>query len=652
MATRAKRLPASGLPFKRAIEEPGASSSSPLDLEPDETNNIGYDSSSAVSSTINTASLRPQTVQYPNPGYLGSSSHTTLFDQLRRDRSPQVTEAIAEPEKAPSPQRDYINDTSVSSGANLILELHRLSKIPAFIQLYQSWSATGTNLALAGPFIDACASTVESVMSLCDGSLSRATALSQNLFNCSSRPIIVEPNTSFDEYCKSLGGGNARWETLGLFFVAVCRAAVDLPFAEPLYNSEQERRKFQRLTLRYSDHCLEQCLPLDCMNDLQLFLQYENFISHSQIDGDQSYQSWRKLGDVISSLFALGYHQQQTESFNAAPDFLRDLRRLAFCRTYSADKNVSIFLGRPPRITRRFCRFFLPGNHLQPSEEASRKPQIWDPSQGPSFITDSRWAALCGIMKEDILGLLSQQDHEEKLRQGLILQEDIQEQWEAVPEQYRLQGSLKGYSRRPVERDFMLNMKLNYLHVKFLLRLTLQHSASDPDPQLLAISIDLLSLVVEAVMLKDQLINSGTSLVWKVAYYGLSAAGVICLRLVNQSSSLTFPQANISKVFQDLSILVAEIERGTLVYVDSPNYALLARATQIIKSLLDRVISSSFKTGTIVEPQQQTAENAEQWSALNDTNLGLWDNSGLQDFETNFWLNLADHPFLAEPVTR
>jgi hypothetical protein len=95
-------------------------------------------------------------------------------------------------------------------------------------------------------------------------------------------------------------------------------------------------------------------------------------------------------------------------------------------------------------------------------------------------------------------------------------------------------------------------------------------------------------------------------------------------------------QANISKVFQDLSILVAEIERGTLVYVDSPNYALLAHATQIIKRLLDRVISSSFKTGTIAEPQPRVAESAEQWPAWNDTNLGLWDSSGLQNFESNF----------------
>lgn len=61
---------------------------------------------------------------------------------------------------------------------------------------------------------------------------------------------------------------------------------------------------------------------------MQLVLQYENFIMHSFIDGDLSeaplsvqklretlltndnlgYHLWRKLGDVISSISAMGYH--------------------------------------------------------------------------------------------------------------------------------------------------------------------------------------------------------------------------------------------------------------------------------------------------------------------------------------------------------
>lgn len=130
------------------------------------------------------------------------------------------------------------------------------------------------------------------------------------------------------------------------------------------------------------------------------------------------YLSWRKLGDVAASLFALGYHQQKPESFGDAPDFLNRLRQTAFCRTYSADKNVSIFLGRPPRIVRKFCHFYLPSLDPQPSQKASRKPPIWSQARGPNFITDSRWAALCGILKEDILDLYTTDDYDERNRQA------------------------------------------------------------------------------------------------------------------------------------------------------------------------------------------------------------------------------------------
>lgn len=65
----------------------------------------------------------------------------------------------------------------------------------------------------------------------------------------------------------------------------------------------------------------------------------------------------------------------------------------------------------------------------------------------------------------------------------------------------------------------MANMKLNYLHVHFLLRLAcVHHMTTDRDPELFRISMEMLNLVVETIMLKDQNINSGTSLVWKVSY--------------------------------------------------------------------------------------------------------------------------------------
>ncbi|KAJ5115743.1 hypothetical protein N7456_000091 [Penicillium angulare] len=601
-------------------------------------------------------------VQYPNPGYLGSSSHTTLFDQLQLQRDSDVSALNQEIESISSaPAAHAIDDSLISRGAELIIDLCRISMTQSFLQLFKKWVDTGTNLALAGPFTGPCASTTVQILSQCDGSLTTAKAIARNLFYHSRRSIKVHSRITFDQYCAEFTGQSARWETLGLFFTAVCRASVDLASAEPLYGSEQKRRKIQKLTLSYSDRCLDLCLPLDCMDDLQLVLQYENFISHSQVDGDQSkdfkfkflvmiqgYLSWRKLGDVAASLFALGYHQQQTETFRAAPDFLRHLRQVAFCRTYSADKNVSIFLGRPPRILRKFCRFFLPGTYVQSNQEASRKPAIWDLAEMPNFITDSRWAALCAILKEDILDIFTEDNYDKRLQRALLIDADVHAQWNAVPETYRLQCSLKACDRRPVDRDFMVNMKLNYLHVQFLLRLALFRStSSEPDHALLGISMEMLSLVVETIMLKDQIINSGTSLVWKVAYYGLSAAGLISLTLIKRSFVTENSQISTSKVFQDLSILVGEIERGTLVYMDSPNFILLTRATQTIKSLLDRMMYPFQNMASELDTQISVPVGSEDIVGL-DGNWGLWDSNSFQDFEINFWHNLAGHPFLNE----
>lgn len=228
-------------------------------------------------------------VQYPNPGYLGSSSHTTLFDQLRFEKDIGPHDCSQEHASSADTPTDYtVDEIRISRGAEFILELHRGSMIRPLARLFETWITKGTNLALAGPFTGPCALTVTRILSQCDGGQATALEISRGLFYHSRRPISFNRGTLFDDYCGNLCGKNARWESFGIFFTAVCRAAVDLPYAEPLYGSEQQRRKIQKLSLSYSDRCLDLALPLDCMNDIQLILQYENFISHSQVDGDQS----------------------------------------------------------------------------------------------------------------------------------------------------------------------------------------------------------------------------------------------------------------------------------------------------------------------------------------------------------------------------
>ena len=119
----------------------------------------------------------------------------------------------------------------------------------------------------------------------------------------------------------------------------------------------------------------------------------------------KGYHSWRRLGDVISSLFTLGYHERIFEN-SSVPPFIKDLRRTAFARAYSADKNVSIFLGRPPRLLKRYCRFHLPGHEQEFGAEHSAEPFVWKASDKFDYTTDTRWSAICAMLKDEVLDLV------------------------------------------------------------------------------------------------------------------------------------------------------------------------------------------------------------------------------------------------------
>lgn len=125
-------------------------------------------------------------------------------------------------------------------------------------------------------------------------------------------------------------------------------------------------------------------------------------------------QYWRKLGDVISSAIVLGYHEN-LDNRHDTPAFLTELRKTAFARIYSADKNVSLFLGRPLRMSKRFCHFQTPSSYSvnppDPTNNTGKAPCCeWDPDTKISYSAETRWSALCAYVKEDIMELVFDRD--------------------------------------------------------------------------------------------------------------------------------------------------------------------------------------------------------------------------------------------------
>jgi hypothetical protein len=66
------------------------------------------------------------------------------------------------------------------------------------------------------------------------------------------------------------------------------------------------------------------------------------------------------------------------------------------------------------------------------------------------------------------------------------------------------------------ERDFLLSVRLNYLHLKFLAGFVQMKSLTNASTDLLSIAEEILGLVVEGILQRDQLANAGSGVVWKV----------------------------------------------------------------------------------------------------------------------------------------
>ena len=117
--------------------------------------------------------------------------------------------------------------------------------------------------------------------------------------------------------------------------------------------------------------------------------------------------AWRALGDTIASAFALGYHEDVAAKSDV-PSFLVELRRTAFARLYSGDKNVAIFVGRPPRMSKRFCFFQIPTDCVS-SPFGPGVVHHWNLESKMSYRSETRWSAVCASVKEEILEIFGQQ---------------------------------------------------------------------------------------------------------------------------------------------------------------------------------------------------------------------------------------------------
>lgn len=127
-----------------------------------------------------------------------------------------------------------------------------------------------------------------------------------------------------------------------------------------------------------------------------------------------------------------------------------------------------------------------------------------------------------------------------------------------------------------------------------------------------------------------------------MALYGLPAAGIVSLALLNPAGS-TFDPTQRAEIVQALTVLVTEIRLGAVVGPGEPNFELFTRAIRTMQNLLDTIITTPPSMRRLESAQSGVPEfldnhHSDDWTP--------WINAEPWEFELDFWTNLAEHPLL------
>lgn len=249
-------------------------------------------------------SFTPRNNPYPNPGFLGSSSHVAIFNEISpQDYHASDTYHPSEDMTMLMQSHSTGENILLIQGADVLRQLLNTFPLAAMKDFVTFWLATGANLALAEPFTEKCTENMTRLFTSFSEEDNWHLAYAQRLTQNSREPLQFSSTSDMETFSAQFLDQKFRWESLGIFLSAVSRAAIDISFFPPLFKTEKDQFVLRKLSTKLSDLALDIALSLDCLNDLQLVLQYENFIVHTHVDGDQSKNSpWFYPFKIRSSL--------------------------------------------------------------------------------------------------------------------------------------------------------------------------------------------------------------------------------------------------------------------------------------------------------------------------------------------------------------
>ncbi|KAJ5953163.1 hypothetical protein N7454_000059 [Penicillium verhagenii] len=559
------------------------------------------------------------------PGYLGSTSYTAILTEHRNEIPFEPEESSdSYPVLSVEPER-------ARSGADVLLFLYNLSSRRTLVE---KWYSRSWNAVIPSVVLDAMLDSVQEIFDGLNPSnlMPELQNLATQIFQNSSRAMKAYPSMTVKDYCASFTGRNTRWEALGNIFSVCGQQLMITPENDPevsqgIEDPQVKERLLEQL-IGASTVCLGFCDQASSANELLAYLQYNDVMLRTQQYGDSSYEAWRRLGDLVATIYAAGIHLD-TDSAENYPFFLRQWRRGCFISGFYIDKMMATFVGRPPLMNYRYCTLTPPldlsddvlivGGDALDKAVSELDSNGWNTQGARHRMSPSRLRFRLAVAREKTLDIaLGNPDIHDLVRRTNEIEEDVRKIWNATPDHLR-------YDRQSNDEFHhgwltIVYIYLSYLYTCFLLQRALIKHTNTGQAALCDVSRRVLAIVVTITSQRSPMMDFAAHYSWIALTYGLPSASVLLVELLHQSHepgphNVALPRA---EIIRNISVFIS-----LLSWVSKPghgNYHTCKEAEKKLSRILDQLLDPQPVQADMVHDVTSGLSSFLDWS-----NYNAWD---------------------------
>ncbi|KUI63598.1 hypothetical protein VM1G_10283 [Cytospora mali] len=442
---------------------------------------------------------------------------------------------------------------------------------------------------------------------LVDQDPDRIREMSETIWRNTLTPLVFNGQTTGLEWARMATGPNLRWETLGLIAVSIGLCAIETPPADQLFTENMTTRScLLRMMKEISEDCLAFCRHCEVLDDTFIWLLFEDSTLIGAVKGDRDYSTYRASGEAHSAVVAMGLHQGIKADENV-PFFLAELRKRTFMCAYYQEISIASFLGRPPRLSYRYCTLDPPLD-LTEEQLLQTGPQLaatlasldengYSTSGGFQYGAWYRSNVHCTMRREDVVDLaLQHYTRDELLARAKVIQQKHDEEWKLVP------AHIAKTFMEPIDYDNLKRLKPLHALVmiwqrngrranELLLQRVLIRKTGATSEKLIATARAIFTDVLQITQRYDIASVFQTSFNFFLCTHGLRSAAILAIELLKQEMLPSYPENPLlprSQTIQDLAIFAARL--GAVDPSDGC-YSVCEHGKTLITKILDRILS-------------------------------------------------------------